>query len=154
MEVHCFYDLGFESSGWTNGAVTFMNGSVTMDLYTESGQCGLGTKVGTLLIQYDNEKSVKVTYGMLDGFTMKETNLFVGEERLYVKNGQETVNPADFLYQNQNLNDVSVDVHYLRGCSDENYVVAHATVCGEFPTDQVVTRSTFPPFLRGRHTRH
>jgi len=128
----CFLDLGFSRWGWTNGPIA--EGTSWYNLYAGAGQCDVlkATKVGMLRVVY-NAGSAEVTYLMDDGFTLDETQLYIGNEILPKNNGSFTVAPGQYPYKHEDLNGAASDVYNVDGLSGELYVVAHAVVCGSFP---------------------
>jgi len=127
----CFLDLGFSRWGWTNGP--WEAGTYNLDIYAGAAQCdeSKGTLVGTLTVNYDGG-AANVTFSMTTGFTMDETQLYVGNDILPMNNGAYTVAPGQYPYIHEGLGGVSSDSYQVTGLSGEIYVVAHAVVCGEY----------------------
>jgi len=128
------YNLNTNNWGWTNGPLAA--GTYTFDIYAGAGQCSLaaGTVVGNLTVNY-NGTSATVTYNMNSGFTLNETQLYVGSTPLYYKcNGPNcgyTIAPGQ--YPNKHtLSSAVSDSYTVNGLSGNIYVVAHAVVCGNY----------------------
>lgn len=121
--------LGHGPWGWSNGPLS--PGTYTWDIYAGAGQNDLskGTLVGTLTVVYDGD-AVTVTYNMDEGFTMKETHLYVDTEPLPIKpNGESTTAPGQY-GNTHNLDDATTDSYEVNGFSEADiYVVAHTVVC-------------------------
>lgn len=127
-DATCFIDLGFGNWGWTNGPLG--EGSYSFPIYAAAGQCDLskGTLVGTLEIVYSGGTAT-IEYEMDAGFTMDETQLYVGNDILPKKGGEYTVAPGQ--YGNiHDLDGASSDSYTITDLSGDIYVVAHAVVCG------------------------
>lgn len=137
----CFIDADFDGDasddgiqrwGWSNGALDV--GSYTFDVYAGAGRCDLakGTLVGTLEIVYDGSMAT-VTYQMDSGFYLEETQLYVGSEPLSRDpNGDYTVAPGQYPDINNELDGATSDTYEVTGLSGPVYVVAHASVVGNF----------------------
>ena len=66
---------------------------------------------------------------------MTETQVHVGPDMLPADpyDGSYITNPYEFELVHEHLGaDTIQDVHYLRGCQEDNWVVARAVVCGPF----------------------
>lgn len=129
----CFLEIGFSRWGWTNELEN--NPGVTYDLpiWAAAGQCDRtkGTHVGTLVVEIHEGNSATITYTMFDGFTLEETQLYVGEEILPLKNGNYTVSSGQFPYKNEDLDGVSSDSYTIDVPSGESFnLVAHSVVTG------------------------
>ena len=133
----CFLDLGFSRWGWTIGTLEAQTDTFTFDIYAGAAQCDTskGTLVGNLTVTYDGSTAV-VTYTMNSGYTMSETQLYVGNDNLPSDNGSPTVAPGQYGNIHDDLDEVSTDSYTISGLSGPIYVVAHATVCGEYPEDE------------------
>ena len=140
-EAICFLDIDedgdfegdFSRWGWTHGPLG--EGSYTFDIYAGAGQCDLskGTLVGELRVDYFGS-SATVGYLMYGGYTMDETQLYVGNEILprNDKNGMLTVAPGQ--YGNiHDLTEADYDEFTVTGLSGDVYVVAHSVACGIYP---------------------
>lgn len=134
----CFLDLDLDNDGigdfnrwgWTIGPLSA--GSYTFDIYAAAGQCDLnkGTLVGTLTVDYDGSQAT-ITYTTIEGFTMDETQLYVGNDILPDNDGY-TVAPGQYGNIHDELNGATTDTFVITGLSGEIYVVAHAVVCGNY----------------------
>lgn len=132
----CFLDDGFNRWGWTIGPLT--GGDYTFDLYSGAGQCDTdkGTLVGSLSVNYDETlETIEIDFTMQEGYTLNETHLYVGNDPYPTgQNGQNTVAPGQYPYQNQ-LDGASSDSYSLEGISGEIYVIAHGVVCEDTDDD-------------------
>lgn len=125
----CFLDLGFTKWGWTNGPLGA--GSYVFQFWAGAADCDTskGRLVGEVTIDYDGSTAV-VSYQLYEGNWMTGTHLYVGNERLpRDKKGNETVNPGQYPYKHDPLNNVTTDSYTVTGLSGDIYVVAHALVC-------------------------
>lgn len=121
----CFLDWGFNRWGWSNA---INEGEYTFEIWAAAGQCNLnkGVLVGNLIVNY-TEGIATVTYNMFDGFTMLENHLYVGTNRLPLKNGVETVAPGQYPIVVGNLS-ATTTTYTVENLSGPIYVVAHAVV--------------------------
>ncbi|MEY1640182.1 hypothetical protein [Tenuifilum osseticum] len=121
----CFLDWGFSRWGWSNA---INEGNYSFEIWAAAGQCDLskGTLVGNLLVNYANGVAT-VTYSMNQGFVMLENHLYVGANRLPLKNGVETVAPGQYPIVVGNLSTTST-TYTINNLSGPIYVVAHAVV--------------------------
>ena len=125
----CFTDIYWKFPwGWTNGPLG--PGSYEFPIYASAAKCNIskGTLVGTLTVDYDGSTAT-VTYTMNAGFTMDETQLYVGSDILPKKNGDYTVSPGQYPYQHVPVVDPTTDTYTISGLSGPIYVVAHAVAC-------------------------
>lgn len=125
-------DDGFKRWGWSNGSLSA--GSYTFDVYAGAGQCdlGKGTLVGTLSVNYDGA-TAKVSFTMSSGFNLEETQVYVGNEPLARDvNGDYTVAPGQYPAKHEDLDGATSDSYTVTGLSGDVYVVAHASVIGNF----------------------
>ncbi|MGE0078302.1 MAG: hypothetical protein AB7S48_10620 [Bacteroidales bacterium] len=122
----CFLEWGFNRWGWSNGPLN--EGTYSFEIWAAAGQCDTdkGTLTGILTVNYANGTAT-VTYTMYDGFMMTENHLYVGYNRLPLKNGVETVAPGQYplVYGNIYSAQTTYTVNNLSG---PIYVVAHAVV--------------------------
>ena len=140
---YCFRDileLGGQSApyGWYNGII-HLDEIVMMDLFVEQDAsnttCRYGERVGTVDFRY-NDKVVTVEFETTGEFYLAETQVHVGAEILPRRDSDQTyiTDPAKF----ELVNDPSgrtIDDHFLRGCSEDNWISARALVCGPFQDD-------------------
>lgn len=155
---NCFSDFDEDYPyGWTNGPVSFYNGNVTMDLVLQvTDNCEIGTTVGQITFIYDGNKIVEAIYELDEDqpdLYMTDTHLYIGEVPLFHDGTTNVTDPFDLPLLNLELGKVREDIHWVRGCHDENYVVAYAKVCGilEVSTDLRRRELRLPrsPKLRG-----
>ena len=108
-----------------------------MDIYTEvqtdSDQCQYGEKVGTAKFGAQG-KVVTVEMDTVGDFYMTESQVHVGADVLPTDNedGTYITDPQQFELNHANLGNARSDFHYMRGCQENNWVVARAVVCGSF----------------------
>ena len=126
----CFTELlGQGPWGWSNGPLP--PDIYTFDIYAGAGQCDIskGRLVGTLTIDYDGSTAI-VIYSMDEGFTMKETHLYIDNDPLPINHkGECTTAPGQYPYIHDDLNNVTTDSYTVTGLSGDIHVVAHAVVC-------------------------
>jgi hypothetical protein len=117
--------LNTERWGWTNGPLE--SGHYVFELYAGAGQNSLdkGVLVGTVTVTYNGTQAV-VTFNLIEGVTMEETHLYVGNELT-----PGTTSPG--LYGNLHEFDepVTSDTYIIDGLSGAIYVIAHTEVCIE-----------------------
>lgn len=121
----CFLDWGFNRWGWSNA---LNEGTYTFEIWAAAGLCDTekGTLVGNLFVNYFNGTAT-VTYSMYNGFKMLENHLYVGANRLPLKNGNETVAPGQYPIVVGNINETET-TYTVNNLSGQVYVVAHAVV--------------------------
>lgn len=125
----CFSEFGFSRWGWTNGLLAPRWRSYNLGLYAGAGSCNPfdGDRVGHVTVYY-NGSAAFVVYNTFYGYKMSETHLYVGNDPLPTKNGNDTVAPGQYSYKHENLNR-STDWYRVTGLSGNIYIVAHAVVC-------------------------
>lgn len=124
----CFSYYNFSDWGWTNGQL--QPGYYCLSLYAGAGSCNPfdGKKVGWLTVYYNGSTAI-VTYKMFYGYKMTETHLYVGSDPLPSENGGYTVDPEQYPFKHENLNNASTDQYTVTDLSGNIYIVAHAEVC-------------------------
>ncbi len=130
-EAICFMPEYFANWGWTN---PILPGEYTWDLWAAAGQCDTnnGTLVGSVDVVYDGV-NVSVTYNVEAPYSIEETHTYVGTTMFpEVKRGRGTVST------------VAPGSYYYAGPFDggQVYVIAHAVVCGPYPTNSVTEEIT------------
>ncbi|MCW5517534.1 hypothetical protein J1G40_14840, partial [Muriicola sp. Z0-33] len=128
----CFIDdgLGANRWGWTNYLPT--TGIFELDLYSGAGQCVIsnGEKSGDVLVTY-GDGEITVTINLLNGFTMTEAQLYIGDAPYPLKNGDPTVASGQFPYKAENLNNVTSHTFGPIDVSNEGvHLILHAVTCG------------------------
>lgn len=111
--------------GWQIGPLA-KGESYFTEIYAGAGQNDLskGTLVGYLDISYLDDNTLVATYQMLEGFTMSETHLYVGDT------DTPTAAPGQFGNTHDDLDHVSSDTFLIDVSGLQTvYVVAHAVVC-------------------------
>lgn len=132
-EALCFIDddeLNSNKWGWTIGPIKAPYTSA-FPLYQGAGQCNLdnGELIGTVYIKYIDDH-LQIDYVTNDGYGLFETHLYVGSEKYPRKNnGQYTVAPGQYTYQNLSPEGSLQDTYEVFDLEGEIYVIAHAVVC-------------------------
>ncbi|GAB4317021.1 MAG: hypothetical protein Kow00127_08680 [Bacteroidales bacterium] len=113
--------------GWTNGPLN--EGQYTFELWAGAGQCNLnnGTHVGYLDINYTNGQAT-VTYNIFNGYMMKSSHLWVGNDLLPKKKNKYTAAPGKFPYKHNHNGGVTTYTYQANGLSGQIYVAAHGVV--------------------------
>ena len=119
-----FIDLGITNSRWGWQITVPVGTSDSAPIYAGAGQNDLskGTYVGDLLYAYDGA-SLTLTYQMYDGWVMKATHVYAGENSLL------TIAPGQYGNQHEGLQNVTVDSYQLNVTGDPIFVVTHAEAC-------------------------
>ncbi len=131
----CFLEYGFHRWGWTNVMNNTPGATYELPIWAAAGQCDTdkGTHVGTLVVVVGTGNTATVTYNMFNGFTLKETQLYVGGTLFPLSNGGWTVASGQFPYKNENLDGASSDTHNVDLPSDGTFnLIAHSVVMGTF----------------------
>lgn len=135
---YCFSKLDFDNNGtpdftswgWTNGPIPLDLGSY-FNLFIGAADCNTANavNVGRVDISYSNGVTL-VTFSMKEGYTMNETRLYIGNEKLpRDNNGNFTVDPKFYPYKHENLNGVTKDTFTIEGpLSDNIYVVLYSLI--------------------------
>jgi hypothetical protein len=125
------YSICFDPWGWTNGPLG--PGRYEFEIWAGAAKCDLskGTRIGTLTVNYDGS-TVSVFYDIMgSGYTMTETQVYVGTDSLPPNPGV----PGHYPYQHDNLNYVKTDSYpppLINGFNGEDiYIIAHAAACPE-----------------------
>lgn len=151
-----FKDLGFTENivyedsditwGWSNGPLGTSNYAYSFDLYA-----GDGIVAGTMSVDYNGEEAV-VTVDAGDRLWLKETHAYVGTVRLPTdeETGAESVDPMHYPIVHKRMS-MSRTFTITELNDQPVYVVAHATVCGIFPTS--ASEGEAPPSARIGGTR-
>lgn len=119
-----------------------------LDLYSGShdSTCNPnGEKVGTVTVTPNLNGTATVTYEVQTGYSLTQTNLYSGDERLPGSTSGNFLPPPEFPYTESppSLTTVTEQFQVLE-C--DFYVAAHAKVCGPFPDTPVPTsRPTTAP---------
>jgi hypothetical protein len=126
---------GFNRWGWTNGPIA-PGTNAQWPVYAAAGQCDLGNGelVGHLSVSYANG-SAQVTFDRVEGFTLDEEHLYIGNEPLpRGSDGEYTVAPGQYPVVVE-LDDATHTTHTVDGLAGNLYVVYHAVACGDFTGD-------------------
>ena len=118
--------------GWTNYLPTARDADYELDLYSAAGQCVIsnGMKSGDVLVTYNNgELTVKIE--LLNGFTMTEAQLYIGDAPYPLKGGNPTVSSGQFPYKAENLNNVTSHTFGPYAVANDGiHIILHAETCG------------------------
>jgi hypothetical protein len=119
--------LGTSRWGWQISVGNY--GSFEKPIYAGAGgnDTSKGTEVGKLLVNYDNNGTITVTYSMKpqSGYTMSETHLYVGKTKV------STPAPGQYGGGDPSLSKEDEVVYSISGINGTPvYLVAHAVVCG------------------------
>jgi len=124
--VKCFMDYGFESFGWTNGALapdeTFES---NYELFANVEGCGISgaTKVGLMKLHYFNGTAT-ATINLLPGYTMSKSALYLGNN-MFPKVGEvNTIDPANYPYKHD-LSGATSDSFTVNGLSGNIYIIGY-----------------------------
>ena len=127
-------DLDSTRWGWTIGPIG--PGTYMFNIYAGAGQCDTskGEHVGSMVLEYSNDGSVKATYKTLNGYRMTETHLYVGPSKYPKFNGENTVAPGQYTAKHDSMgdDDQTDSFHFNHVNCDDNgkvYVIAHAVSC-------------------------
>ena len=137
--VYCFSNLDldqngtpdFTNIGWTNGPIPLENYTSEYELFTGMTNCGAtdGVKVGNMKIAAKDDGTAIVTIEMVEGYTLNETDLYLGNDKLPKDgDGKFTTDPKFYTYKHTNLAKVSTDTYSVSGLSENIYVVTFALV--------------------------
>lgn len=134
--AYCFTELDMDSDGtpdfnrwgWSNGPLT-EGTSTWYNLYASAGQCdpAKGVLVGRMDVHY-YAGTVRIVMSVINGYTLDETHLYVGNTILPVKNGKYTVAPGQYPYSHD-LTNARADYYTINNVSGTIYVIMHAVVC-------------------------
>lgn len=134
--VHCFLtdellkEYEFDQWGWTNGALgpdeTFMS---TYELWTNVDGCDVegATKVGIMKLHY-YQGTATAAITMFDGYTIKESRLYIGNDMLPKDGGVYTADPADYPYVHTGLGGAANDTFTVNGLSGNIYIIAYVVL--------------------------
>lgn len=101
---------------------------------TDSEDCRHGEKVGEAQFSAQG-KVVTVEITTIGDFYITESQAHVGAEMLPTDetDGSYITDPKLFELKEEDLKEGTTSVdHFLRGCQEDNWVVARAVVCGSF----------------------
>jgi hypothetical protein len=119
------------SWGWSNGPLASSNYGYSMDMFV-AGESGVA--VGKLTVEYDGSEAT-ISVDARDRLWLKEINAYVGHSRLPIaESGELTIDPAEYPIAYERL--ALSRTFTVEDLNDEPlYVIAQATVCGVFPTE-------------------
>lgn len=128
----CFLTLGFSRWGWTIELTNTPGAVYNYPIYAGAGQCDLekGTLVGNLHVEILTNDQAVVTYQMGQGYTLDETQLYVGVEKLPMNGPNSTVAPGQYPYKNGSLNGASSDSYTISIPEGNFHLIAHSVVLG------------------------
>lgn len=134
--VHCFLDdplldqYEFTQWGWTNGALapseTFIS---TYELFTNVSGCDVSkaTKVGEMKVHYF-EGTATATITLNNGYTMKESRMYIGNDMLPKFEGDFTVDPAHYPFVHTGLGTAASDAFTVNGLSGNVYIIGYVVL--------------------------
>ena len=113
--------------GWTNGPLS--EGQYAFQLWAGAGQNDLskGALAGSVTLSYEGGMA-DIGFGTVDGWSLKETHVYVGALSLPLKNGNPTTAPGQYGNIHEDLGGATADAYEI-GASGPVYLVAHAPVC-------------------------
>ncbi|WP_147415804.1 hypothetical protein [Ulvibacterium marinum] len=130
----CFIEDGFNRWGWTIGPLD--TSEHLFAVYTGAGKCDVkkGELSAEVDLEYDSTTGIaNVKFTALEGFVLKETHLYVGNDPYPTKKQGKrevpTVAPGKYPYKHDNLNGAKMDQYTIEGLSGEIYLIAHSIVC-------------------------
>lgn len=124
--VKCFMDYGFDSFGWTNGAMspdeTFES---NYELFANVEGCGISnaTKVGAMKLHYFNGTAT-ATINLLPGYTMSKTALYLGNDMFPKVGGVNTIDPVNYPYKHD-LIGAATDSFTVNGLSGNIFIIGY-----------------------------
>lgn len=140
--VHCFQGLEFaeyefDQWGWTNGAIPANEAfTSTFELWTNVDGCEVdeATKVGEIKLNYFGG-TAKAVITMINGYTMSEARMYVGNEILPENGGEYTVDPDDYPYVHAGLGAASTDTFTVNGLSGNIYIIGYVVLNTEYDSN-------------------
>ncbi|MBN2665235.1 MAG: SprB repeat-containing protein [Bacteroidales bacterium] len=137
--VHCFLSdpmlIGYEFDqwGWTNGALTPDEEFIShYELFTNVDGCDPegATKVGNMELHYF-AGTATATITLVNGYTMKESRLFIGNDMLPKVGDDFTVDPANYPYVHSGLGAAAGDTFTVNGLSGNIYIIGYVVLNSE-----------------------
>lgn len=138
--VYCFSGLDLDGTegpdfpndrGWTNGPIPLDNFTSHYELLIRISDCGGSgaVKVGDMAVVAKSDGTGEVVINMTGGYTLNETRLYFGSEKL-PKDGSNnfTTDPAFYTYSHVNLNGASGDTYSVTGLTGNIYVIGYASI--------------------------
>lgn len=116
------------SWGWSNGPLAASNYAYSFELYSRE------TVVGQVSVAYDEDGEAVVTMEAGERLWLKNVHAYVGHARLPISGDGEVVSPPAYPVVHDRM---SLTRTFLVGGLDGSpiHIVAEATVCGVFPTE-------------------
>jgi hypothetical protein len=114
--------------GWTNQVTSL---PLRMELWAGAADCDFdkGTYVGTVTVT-----GAEVVYEMLDDYKITTAHLYIGEGKFpSTLRGSLTVAPGQYPLKFEADEPGMDSVMFEMGASIDQFVIAHADVCGPFP---------------------
>jgi hypothetical protein len=124
--VKCFLDYGFDTFGWTNGAMnpneTFLS---TYELWINVAGCDISKaiKVGEIRLHYF-AGTATATFTLLPGYTMSKSAMYMGNDMFPKIGGVNTIDPANYPYKHD-LSGAATDSYVVNGLSGNIYVIGY-----------------------------
>lgn len=137
--VHCFLtdplfaSYEFDQWGWTNGALTPDEKFIShYELFANVGGCDVegATKVGDMELNYF-AGTATATITLLNGFTMSESRLYIGNDMLPRVADDFTVDPANYPYVHSGLGAAASDTFTVNGLSGNIYIIGYIVLNSE-----------------------
>lgn len=131
-KAYCFTEISEITSnnwGWSNGTYVQSENNYTLQLYAGAGGCVISSAylVGNLVLSYNNDGHVTVTYNLNAGYTFTDIHLYVGKSKYQV--GNETVSPGQYPYKIEDANASNCTFILKEVFTGPIYIIAHAEVC-------------------------
>ena len=106
----------------------------------------LGDVIGTVTVTPYLNGTASVVYAVENGYTLSETNLYSGDERLPGVSGGAMLPPPEYPYSETHESGTTTHTELYDVLECDFYVAAHAKVCGPFPaTPEPTSPPTLPP---------
>jgi hypothetical protein len=75
--------------------------------------------------------TAKAVITMIDGYTMSEARMYIGNDILPSSGGDYTVDPADYPYVHAGLGGASTDTFTVNGLSGSVYIIGYIVMNGQ-----------------------
>ena len=138
-----------EASGVGGGDPSAPSPPRVLNLYSgiDGNTCGpLGDIIGTVTVTPYLNGTAAVVYAVESGYTLSETNLYSGDERLPGLADGAMLPPPEYPYSVTHESGTTTHTEMYDMLDCDFYVAAHAKVCGPFPaTPEPTSPPTFPP---------
>lgn len=130
--AYCFTEIEEITStnwGWSNGTYSPSENNYTLHLYAGAGGCVISSAylVGNLVLSYNTDGYVVVTYNLNQGYQLGDIHLYVGDKKYQV--GNETAALGQFPYKVESANTNTYTFRLNEIFTGPIYIIAHADVC-------------------------